>query len=62
MSSQEGLARLATVPYRAPDARNIGKQTMHLTNFSINKKEAPDVTRSDDPVSGCKRLLSTVLK
>lgn len=59
---QEGLARLASIPYRAPDLKNIGKQTMHLTNYSINKKEAADVSRSDDPITGCKRLITDVFR
>ena len=35
-----GLARLATVPYRKPDDSNISNLFMHLTNYSINKKSS----------------------
>jgi len=59
---REGLARLASVPYRAPDAGNLSDQTMHLTNYSINKRGAGDGAETDDPDTGCKRLLSDALR
>ncbi len=33
----EGLARLATVPFQAPTLSNLRTNTMHLTNYSVNK-------------------------
>jgi len=34
---QEGLVRLATVPY-STDKKTLKQRFMHLTNFSVNKK------------------------
>ncbi len=35
---REGLVRLATTPYVAPTSKNLAKATMHLTNYSLNKR------------------------
>ena len=35
---QEGLVRLCTEDYKKPTNQNCKTMTMHLTNFSINKK------------------------
>lgn len=35
---KEGLGRLATEPYEPPKPENLGKLTMHLTNYHINKE------------------------
>lgn len=35
---KEGLVRLATTPYVQPRASNLSKSTMHLTNYSLNKR------------------------
>ncbi|CAM9125167.1 unnamed protein product, partial [Lampetra fluviatilis] len=35
---REGLARLATHPYRSPTAHNMDDVCMHLTNYAINKR------------------------
>lgn len=37
---EDGIARFATQKYQAPDASNIAVNTMHLTNFSLNKSHA----------------------
>jgi len=34
---KEGLCRLATSKYKAPDEKNIENEKMHLTNYAINK-------------------------
>lgn len=34
---EEGLARLATVPYEPPNKHNKNNLNMHLTNYAINK-------------------------
>ena len=34
---KEGLARLATEEYVAPNHRNLSDMCMHLTNYAINK-------------------------
>lgn len=34
---EEGLARLATVPYEPPSKQNKNNLNMHLTNYAINK-------------------------
>ena len=34
----DGLVRLATVPYKAPTGANLEELLMHLTNYSINRK------------------------
>lgn len=35
---REGLARLCTIKYRPPTSKNIDCAYMHLTNYSLNKK------------------------
>jgi hypothetical protein len=35
---KEGLVRLATTPYVPPTKANLTKTTMHLTNYSLNKR------------------------
>ncbi|GFR26289.1 tubulin polyglutamylase TTLL6 [Trichonephila clavata] len=34
----EGLVRLATIPYKKPNASNMHKKRMHLTNYAVNKR------------------------
>ena len=34
---EEGLTRLATVPYLPPKRENLDNLCMHLTNYAINK-------------------------
>lgn len=35
---EDGLARLATVPYKTPAPNNMNNLFMHLTNYAINKE------------------------
>ena len=42
----EGLARFATIPYRAPRAANLNDKFMHLTNYSLNKNN-PEFKRAE---------------
>ena len=37
---EDGLARFATTPYRAPEQSNLNDMFMHLTNYAINKNAA----------------------
>jgi len=34
---EDGLVRLASVPYVAPTKKNLSDRTVHLTNYSVNK-------------------------
>lgn len=34
---EEGLARFATEPYKAPRSDNLDNRFMHLTNYAVNK-------------------------
>lgn len=61
---REGLVRLATHKYAAPNAKNRSDLRMHLTNYSINKA-SPDFQRNrqaDDAQEGHKRSLFHVLQ
>lgn len=61
--AHEGLVRVCVDPYELPDSRNLVRQTMHLTNYSLSKFSDKFVF-SDDPSDaskGCKRSLSAVL-
>jgi tubulin polyglutamylase TTLL4 len=42
----DGLVRFATEPYNL-DAKNMNAKFVHLTNFSINKKNAKFVKNED---------------
>lgn len=58
---KEGMARLATHEYVAPDKSNMSNMFMHLTNYAINKfnKEFQE-NDGEDKGSGHKRLMSWV--
>jgi len=43
----EGLVRLATEKYAAPNSDNIDHRTMHLTNYSVNKHSESYVKNLD---------------
>ena len=36
----EGLARFATEPWQVPRVSNMRDKTVHLTNYSVNRKSA----------------------
>ncbi|CAD7946814.1 unnamed protein product [Amoebophrya sp. A25] len=60
---EKGLVRLASERYVAPKSKNLDKQMVHLTNYSINAKnpkfeENDDV---DDGRTGHKRSLTAVI-
>ncbi|GLC54097.1 hypothetical protein PLESTB_000823400 [Pleodorina starrii] len=58
----EGLARLATEPYKAPSPSNLRSTTMHLTNYAVNKAAAGFVSADTAPAGGgSKRPMSAVL-
>jgi len=63
---QEGLARFATEPYKAPshNPKNIDNLFMHLTNYAIQKKsDAFEFNEDQDQDSaGHKRSLTAVLE
>ncbi|CAF3532594.1 unnamed protein product [Rotaria sp. Silwood1] len=59
----EGLARFATVDYKAPSSENLHETFMHLTNYSLNKRSASYKHPVDDKqMDGSKRKLSLVWK
>ncbi|CAF2048900.1 unnamed protein product [Rotaria magnacalcarata] len=59
----EGLARFATVDYKAPSTENLHETYMHLTNYSLNKRSAGYKHPVDDKqTDGSKRKLSIVWK
>lgn len=57
----EGLARFCTRKYAVPTARNMSERTMHLANYSINKKDA-DFVVDDEGEDGSKRSMIAVFK
>jgi tubulin polyglutamylase TTLL6/13 len=63
---QEGLARFATEPFKAPshNPKNIDNLFMHLTNYAIQKKsDAFEFNEDQDQDSaGHKRSLTAVLE
>ncbi|CAG9335546.1 unnamed protein product [Blepharisma stoltei] len=61
---KEGLGRFATEPYSQPNASNLAKPCMHLTNYAINKNNENFVfneNEEDDGV-GHKRSLTSIMK
>ena len=46
----EGLARFCTTKYRAPTKDNYSKTYMHLTNYSINKKNEDYVRPNEEEI------------
>lgn len=72
----EGLVRFATVDYEMPNQNNLNQVYMHLTNYSLNKKnesykfvsqitdeQQPTVNQSEkSSEQGSKRKLSKVYK
>ena len=59
---EEGLARLATEKYQCPNTKNMKKMYMHLTNYSINKKNPKYIYNSSSKKMdyGHKRSLTSV--
>ena len=55
----EGLARLSTILYEPPNNRNIRDVYMHLTNYTLNRKNAAYIDSSMDD-AGSKRKMSSV--
>lgn len=59
----EGLARFATVDYKAPTGDNLHETYMHLTNYSLNRRSVTyKHTVSEQQTDGSKRKLSLVWK
>lgn len=59
----EGMVRLCTEIYKAPDRSNRRLKYMHLTNFTLNKNSAKYSKGEEESGSGGnKRLLSSVLE
>jgi Tubulin-tyrosine ligase family len=57
----EGLARFATVNYKAPSTENLHQTYMHLTNYSLNKRSVNyKHSVNDQQLDGSKRKLSLV--
>lgn len=59
--SNSGMARFCTVPYAAPSTANMHETFMHLTNYSLNKRNK-DYVHSERGDEGSKRTLNSVLK
>jgi tubulin polyglutamylase TTLL6/13 len=59
---EEGLARFATVPYKAPNMTNIADKFIHLTNYSINKDNPSFIFNKDADEDNCghKRSLTAL--
>nr|XP_054764453.1 tubulin polyglutamylase TTLL7-like [Lytechinus pictus] len=53
----DGLVRMGTEQYLQPTDNNVDQLYMHLTNYSINKKNA-NFQRSSDVSTGSKRSIS----
>ena len=55
-----GLVRLCTKAYEAPDASNLGDHCMHLTNYAINKHSENFVPNefAEEQDAGSKRSLA----
>ena len=64
--ADEGLVRLCTEDYQAPDAQNMHNLLSHLTNFSLNKLSDKFVSSEDldefNIEQSSKRPLSNVLR
>lgn len=58
---KEGLARFSTVPYENPTHKNLHESYMHLTNYSLNKRNNA-FNRSEREDEGSKRSLTSVLR
>ena len=61
--SREGMARFCTVPYEAPNRKNLHKTFMHLTNYSLNKR-SKDFIHNEEGKEGVasKQTLTSVLE
>ncbi|CAD7950498.1 unnamed protein product [Amoebophrya sp. A120] len=61
---EKGLVRLASERYVAPKSKNLERQMVHLTNYSINAKNPKFLENDDvdDGASGHKRSLTAVVK
>ena len=60
---KEGLARLCTTQYEAPEESNMQETSIHLSNYSLNKKQANFKRNIYDRSGGDgnKRAISAVL-
>jgi len=61
---EEGLARLATLEYSAPNAGNLADACMHLTNYAVNKHNPNFVFNEDAEADdiGHKRSLTSTME
>lgn len=57
----DGLVRLATIPYTSPNQSNISSQCMHLTNYAITK-ESSNYIIDEEGEYGSKRSLKSLWK
>ncbi|GFT91901.1 tubulin polyglutamylase TTLL6 [Nephila pilipes] len=53
---KEGIVRLATIPYKKPNASNMNEKRMHLTNYAVNKHTGGKKSGSRKDVN-CKKSL-----
>jgi len=61
---KDGLVRFCTVPYEAPNNKNIKNVNQHLTNYAINKdhSEFEENDESDNDGVGNKRSITWLWK
>lgn len=62
--NEEGLARFCTEDYEKPTKQNIDKNYIHLTNFSLNRKNDKFINTDEltEPNSAHKRTLTSYWK
>ena len=60
----DGLVRMATIPYKEPTQKNIKQSCMHLTNFAINKHNENYEYNEDEQndFTGHKRSMKSLFK
>ncbi|VDP89900.1 unnamed protein product, partial [Echinostoma caproni] len=64
---RDGLVRLASRQYEQPSKSNLGKSTMHLTNYAINKLKQPSfgansTLQEEEKMDECSQVIETVDK
>jgi len=61
--AETGIARVCADAYLQPTRQNIHRQTMHLTNYSLNKQSNKNMPNQDPGNAhvGCKRTFLSVL-
>ena len=50
---EDGMARFCTEPYQEPNAKNLKKAYMHLTNYAVNKQNDNFEFNEEDDKDDC---------